>query len=148
MSKIGDMIKQCRKEKGLTQAELGKLLGISNSAVQKYEKGVVTNIPYTTLVKLQSILNMPIILFENAENNIQADIFINSFLSALQANSRTPVIITQKYILVDLWYYKENPNCTEYLNYFLQLAMKLNDEQYSQIKSYCQFILKQADNSK
>ena len=57
-------------------------------------------------------------------------------------------IITQKYILVDLWYYKENPNCTEYLNYFLQLAMKLNDEQYSQIKSYCQFILKQADNSK
>lgn len=143
MSKIGDMIKQCRKEKGLTQAQLGKLLGISNSAVQKYEKGVVTNIPYTTLLKLQSILNLPIILFENTENSIQADILINSYLSSLRANSRIPFIQTKNYILVDLKYYKENPNCIDYLRFFLFLSMRLNDEQFSQIKSYCQFILEQ-----
>ncbi len=143
MFKIGEMIKQARKEKNLTQAELGKLLGISNSAVQKYEKGVVTNIPYTTLLRLQSILDLPIILFENSENSIQANSIINSYLSSLRSNSRLPFIVTKNYILIDLWHYKNNPNSTGYLEFFLRLALHLNDEQFRQIKSYCQFITHQ-----
>lgn len=39
MIKLGDLIKQHRKEKGLTQAELAKLVGVSQPAIGKYESG-------------------------------------------------------------------------------------------------------------
>jgi HTH-type transcriptional regulator / antitoxin HipB len=36
---LGDLIKQIRKRKGLTQKELSQRMGISDSAVNKYESG-------------------------------------------------------------------------------------------------------------
>ncbi len=38
-SKIGSFISSCRKEKGLTQAQLADMLGISDRAVSKWERG-------------------------------------------------------------------------------------------------------------
>ena len=40
MENIGDMIVEKRKERGLTQAELGSMLGISGKAVSKWEHGL------------------------------------------------------------------------------------------------------------
>lgn len=40
---LGDRIKLLRKQQGLTQTELGKMIGISQTAVISYEKGV--NVP-------------------------------------------------------------------------------------------------------
>ena len=40
MENICDLISQKRKERGLTQAELGALLGISGKAVSKWERGL------------------------------------------------------------------------------------------------------------
>ena len=40
MENIGDMIVEKRKERGLTQAELGAMLGISGKAVSKWERGL------------------------------------------------------------------------------------------------------------
>ena len=40
MESICNMISQKRKERGLTQAELGALLGISGKAVSKWERGL------------------------------------------------------------------------------------------------------------
>jgi transcriptional regulator with XRE-family HTH domain len=40
MKNIGDMIVEKRKERGLTQAELGSMLGISGKAVSKWERGL------------------------------------------------------------------------------------------------------------
>ena len=40
MESICNMISQKRKERGLTQAELGALLGISGKAVSKWEHGL------------------------------------------------------------------------------------------------------------
>ena len=37
--KVGKFIAQCRKEKGLTQAQVAKTFGISNAAVSKWENG-------------------------------------------------------------------------------------------------------------
>ena len=37
--KIGKFISACRKEKGLTQARLGELLGVTDRAVSKWETG-------------------------------------------------------------------------------------------------------------
>lgn len=38
-SRIGDMIRKYRKEKGLTQQQLGDLCGIADSNIRKYESG-------------------------------------------------------------------------------------------------------------
>ena len=40
MGNIGDLIVEKRKERGLTQAELGAMLGISGNAVSKWERGL------------------------------------------------------------------------------------------------------------
>ena len=40
MENIGDLIVEKRKERGMTQAELGAMLGISGKAVSKWERGL------------------------------------------------------------------------------------------------------------
>ena len=47
VKKIGALIAQLRKEKGLTQRELGARLGVSDRAVSKWERGL--NLPDTAL---------------------------------------------------------------------------------------------------
>jgi transcriptional regulator with XRE-family HTH domain len=36
---VGSLIKEARLAKGLTQEELGKLVGVQKSAIAKYENG-------------------------------------------------------------------------------------------------------------
>lgn len=55
---IGARIKNARVAKGLTQEELGKVVGVQKSAIAKYEKGRVVNIKRSTLLKLASALNI------------------------------------------------------------------------------------------
>lgn len=55
---IGEMIKRARIEKGLTQEELGKLVGVQKSAIAKYENGRVVNIKRSTLQKLAEVLGL------------------------------------------------------------------------------------------
>lgn len=54
----GEKIKSLRKEKGLTQTELGKLIGVQQSAIRKYEHGDVVNIPYKTIQKMAEIFSV------------------------------------------------------------------------------------------
>ena len=39
MDLIGEMIKKARKERNLTQEELGKLIGVQRAQISKLEKG-------------------------------------------------------------------------------------------------------------
>lgn len=55
---IGQKIKQARLEKGLTQEELGNLVGLQKSAIAKYENGRVVNIKRSTLQKLAKALDL------------------------------------------------------------------------------------------
>lgn len=55
---IGEKIKAARLEKGMTQAELGDLLGVQKSAIAKYENGRVVNIKRSTLKKISDILEI------------------------------------------------------------------------------------------
>lgn len=41
---VGEKIKKYRLEKGMTQEELGKELGVGRAAVQKYESNQVQNL--------------------------------------------------------------------------------------------------------
>lgn len=58
MNNIGKLIKDARIAKGLTQAELGGLVGVQKSAIAKYENGRVVNIKRSTLQGLAQALDL------------------------------------------------------------------------------------------
>ena len=53
-----NIIKAARLQKNLTQEELGKRIGVTKSAVMKYEKGIVENIKRSTILKLATELDL------------------------------------------------------------------------------------------
>lgn len=53
-----NIIKAARIRKNLTQEELGKRIGVTKSAVMKYEKGIVENIKRSTIIKLSRALDL------------------------------------------------------------------------------------------
>lgn len=55
---IGDKIRAARIAKGMTQEELGQILGVQKSAIAKYEKGRVVNIKRSTLKKISDVLGI------------------------------------------------------------------------------------------
>ena len=71
---IGENIRKIRKEKGLTQKELGELLGRTQRTVQGWERGEVKP-PKTVLEKLSEVLNINVrclIEGENLEESIKS----------------------------------------------------------------------------
>ena len=77
---VGEKIRTARIAKGLTQEELGNLLGVQKSAVAKYENGRVVNIKRTTLKKISDVLGIrpSELIFEEAQknNDIISDIIV------------------------------------------------------------------------
>ena len=55
---IGQKIRIARITKGLTQEQLGNLVGLQKSAIAKYENGRVVNIKRSTLQKLAQALDL------------------------------------------------------------------------------------------
>ena len=55
---IGQKIRNARVAKGLTQQELGAMVGVQKSAIAKYENGKVVNIKRSTLQKIASALSI------------------------------------------------------------------------------------------
>ena len=66
MENIGDLIVKKRKERGMTQAELGSMLGISGKAVSKWERGLSKPCD-EHLEKLIALLGLPVESTEVAE---------------------------------------------------------------------------------
>lgn len=56
---IGEKIRNARVNKGLTQEQLGDILGVQKSAIAKYENGRVVNIKRSTLKKISDVLGIP-----------------------------------------------------------------------------------------
>ena len=57
MNTIGERIKWLRKDRlHLTQELVGNYIGVGKATVQKYEKGVITNIPADKIMLLSEIL--------------------------------------------------------------------------------------------
>lgn len=55
---LGNILKQLRIEKNLTQEELGKMVGLKKAAIHKYESGIVQNMKRATIGKLANIFNV------------------------------------------------------------------------------------------
>ena len=57
MSTIGERIKWLRKERcKLTQEIVGRYVGVGKATIQKYEAGIITNIPSDKIMLLSEIL--------------------------------------------------------------------------------------------
>ncbi|MGN1134192.1 MAG: helix-turn-helix domain-containing protein [Oscillospiraceae bacterium] len=71
---VGQIIKTIRKEKGMTQKQLGEKCGMFDSAIRKYESGR-QNPKYETLVKIANALEVNIkdLLFLNEISNMDSE---------------------------------------------------------------------------
>ena len=58
MNNVGNYIKSLRQSKGLTQEELGNVVGVKKAAVQKWESGIVTNLKRNTIQALAEYFNV------------------------------------------------------------------------------------------
>ena len=54
-NKMGEILKNLRKEKGLTLEEVAKIVGVQYSAIHKYESGLVENMKRSTIKKLADL---------------------------------------------------------------------------------------------
>ncbi len=68
--KIGKLINQVRRQRGLTQAEFAKQLGTSQSAVNRIEKGN-QNVSIEMLGRISDVLNKRIIKIANGGTSLQ-----------------------------------------------------------------------------
>lgn len=59
----GELIKKLRKQHNLTQEQLGGILGVKKSAIQKYESGDIKNLKLETIRKICITFNVPAHVF-------------------------------------------------------------------------------------
>jgi transcriptional regulator with XRE-family HTH domain len=86
---VGLTIKKLRLEMGMTQEELGQLLGVKKAAVQKYESGHVQNLKHDTIKKLCEIFgkNPSVFIFDEIE--IMADAQLKYEVGLIEEIQRT-----------------------------------------------------------
>lgn len=83
---IGEVIKEARKRKGMTQTALSAVLGIMQlSDVARYETGEIKHIPFEKRAKMSSVLNIPMseLLYDNEK---MACISTNEAIDELREN--------------------------------------------------------------
>ena len=59
----GEVIKKLRNEKKFTQSELGIMLGVNTSSIQKYESGATKNLKLETIRELCHIFDVLPVVF-------------------------------------------------------------------------------------
>jgi transcriptional regulator with XRE-family HTH domain len=72
---MGERIYMLRKKNDMTQSDLAKRLGVGRSAVLKYEKGEVENLPRSTIEKMAMIFGVSpayIMCFDEWDKNSAA----------------------------------------------------------------------------
>ncbi len=69
---VGQIIKEIRNAKGLTQMDLAEMIGVSYQQTQKYEKGV-DNISVERLKQIAKVLDVPVTLFFPPDKELVAE---------------------------------------------------------------------------
>ena len=112
--KVGKLIAKLRMEKGMTQTELGDILGVSYKAVSKWERGI--NLPDSSLFKpLCDIFNITIDELMNGK--------INENTTSNKKNYKILlVIIFLLLILVILVTNKERNKYPKIANYYIDVT--------------------------
>jgi transcriptional regulator with XRE-family HTH domain len=60
LAEIGEELRETRVQAGLTQRDVGAILGCSHSHVGRIERGLKVNVPYGTLVRLGAVLGLDV----------------------------------------------------------------------------------------
>lgn len=55
---MGENIRALRIKHGMTQEELGKIIGVQKSAIRKYESGMVENIPRSSIKMMANVFGV------------------------------------------------------------------------------------------
>lgn len=86
---MGEKIKMLRLQKGMSQEELGKKIGVQKAAINKYEKGIVVNLKRSTIASLASALDVtPIYLMGLDEEQLPS----NAIPLDLPSMHRIPIL--------------------------------------------------------
>lgn len=127
---VGNTIKKLRLDKGMTQAELGALLGVKKAAVQKWESGQVQNLKHSTIRSLCEIFNVNPIVFVFESNEIFNSERVKHQLGLIEEVQKTygKEVIKIMEIFLEL----NEVNQTKVLDYaydlsVIQSVMKCND---------------------
>lgn len=98
--RIGDTIRQARKNKKITQTQLGSEIGIGKVAVANYESGKIKVIPFEKRVKLASILDIPLtaLLYEDEKfsinNGVVYDAEYGKLLQFIKSTEKSALLAT------------------------------------------------------
>jgi len=103
----GQKIRILRIDKGWTQEELGKRVGVQRAAINKYEKGTVVNIKRSTLEKLGEALGISPaeLLDDDLDTSLSIRNLYESQLSPIEEDLIAGIKRLRKsyqYIVVDL----------------------------------------------
>lgn len=63
INQIGNIIRSARHAKGLTQEELGNIVGVTKATINKYETGVVSNFTRPRIEALSKVLDISPLVF-------------------------------------------------------------------------------------
>lgn len=78
---MGDIIRNLRLQKGLTQEELGKVIGVQKSAIRKYESGAVENIKRSSIKKMADFFGVSPTYLMGLEENESTITDLNSTIN-------------------------------------------------------------------
>lgn len=76
MDTIGDRLKDIRNKKDMTLDEVAKIIGVSRQTIQRYESGVIPNIPPDKISKLANLFNTTTDYLINGKTNSKKGIKI------------------------------------------------------------------------
>ena len=115
---IGEKIKKLRKEKNLTQKQLGESIGKSEISVRKYESGQ-TNVPVEVLFKISDILEVH--PSELITSNINKDSTIEVFKQYLESRNHS---ISDINLIKEMEHY-----INEYIEFKLYIEKRKNNKE-------------------
>lgn len=166
MRAFGEKLKEYRKQKGLTQSELANIIGVQNSAISKYERGRIKQIPYHILSRLMAVLEFDYKDIPYSDDMIAKGMFSNiQTVPYLPKEYKSRMNLTEAYLR--LLFASPNPNeghnyvrvycdgAYGYFdhfyantdNFFIISKRDFSNEELSQIQNFINFIIKQNKNN-
>lgn len=114
---VGEYIKELRSSRGLTQEELGKIVGVQRAAVQKWESGMTQNLKRVTIQILADYFSVSPATFFSSKNDGNSLNVIDKHEKSLITNYRTLSDQGKEYILQTMdmavnTYKKDNVSAT------------------------------------
>ncbi|TDL37700.1 XRE family transcriptional regulator [Macrococcoides bohemicum] len=128
---FGKRLKQLRLKKGITQEELGALIGVQKAAIYKYENEIVKNPKDETINKLSKIFNVTPSYLRGYDDRISVG--RNLYNSSLNNYSLSDESIKVKHKLVEIIDSDMQPVIVDLFNETLQLKENYNLLQLEEI---------------